>query len=154
MDFVNNPDEEIEALSSTDLKRIAVVDQSKFNVQANNMDSVRSIRLTSYSPNQLIYESNSSTSNLAVFSEIYYPKGWKAFIDDEPVDIARANFVLRALEVPAGNHNIEFRFEPLVYFTGNKITMVGNVLVLLILLGTLGIELRNTIIPSEKVEGE
>jgi hypothetical protein len=154
VDFVNNPDEEIEALSGTDLNIIAVVDQSKFSVKANNLDSLRSIKLTSYSPNQLIYESNSSTSNLAVFSEIYYPKGWKAFIDNEPIEIARANYVLRALEVPAGKHRIEFRFEPQSYFVGNKITLVGNVLVLLILLGTLGIQLRETIITPKEMEGE
>jgi hypothetical protein len=152
--FVNNSDEEIEALVNADLKRTAVVDQSKFEVEAFDTDSSRTIGLTSYTPNRLTYESNSDSENLAVFSEIYYPIGWKAFIDDKPTEIIRANFVLRALEIPAGNHTIEFRFEPKAYYSGNNITLIGNLLVLVILLGTFGIEIRNNFVSSKHMDGE
>ena len=67
---------------------------------------------------------------LAVFSEIYYPVGWSATINGEVVDIKRVDYVLRALQVPAGDNTIEFKFEPASYFVGNKITLVGSLLTL------------------------
>jgi uncharacterized membrane protein YfhO len=71
---------------------------------------------------------------LAVFSEIYYPKGWKAFIDDDEVEILRANYILRALLIPQGAHKIEFRFEPKAYYVGNIIMWISSIILILILL--------------------
>ena len=105
-------------------------------------DSTASVKLTSYEPNRLTYASEARTEQLAVFSEIYYDKGWKAFIDGKPADQFRANYVLRAMRIPAGKHEIEFRFEPKVYFIGEKISFASSLLLILLLLGFAGNELR------------
>lgn len=146
---VNSPNEELNSLLNTDLLSTAIVDQSKFKATADDTDTTSTIRLVSYTPNKLVYEASNQSTNLAVFSEIYYPKGWKASIDGSKVDIIRVNYVLRGLEIPGGNHTIEFYFEPQAYFIGNKVTLLGNILVLLILAGCLGLGFRNYLIPSE-----
>jgi uncharacterized membrane protein YfhO len=91
----------------------------------------------------LSYESIASQSQVAVFSEVYYNHGWKAFIDDKEVPYARANYVLRALNVPAGKHNIEFRFEPESVVAGSKIAYAGSLLLFAFVLGTFGFSLKN-----------
>lgn len=139
---VNSPTEELAALKSTDTKNEAVLDVSKFKVPAVEADSMANIKLTSYKPNELIYESNNTVNALAVFSEIYYAKGWKAYIDNQEVEILRVNYVLRALAVPAGKHEIKFEFKPAAYYTGDKITTASSWLAILILLGTIGMSLR------------
>ena len=78
-----------------------------------------------------------------MFSEIYYPKGWKAFVDGAEVEILNANYVLRALELPPGDHTIEFRFEPAAYYVGNTIMAASSYLLALLLFGSIGITLRN-----------
>lgn len=99
-------------------------------------DSTASIKLTHYAPNKLSYESNNSQAGLAVFSDIYYPLGWKATIDGKEAHIYRTDFVLRALQVPAGKHNIEFVFAPTSYQFGENVGLIGSILLsLLILLG-------------------
>jgi len=118
--FVNNPDEECDALNTINLRTTAVADQNIYNGLFKNIlnqpvtpkDSDSYIRLTQYTPDVLYYESNSNKNELAVFSEIYYPRDWKAFIDNQPVEIARVNYVLRAINIPAGKHNIRFEFKP------------------------------------------
>ena len=92
--------------------------------------------MVEYGPNKLIYKASLKTNSLAVFSEIYYPKGWKAFVDGKESEIVRANYILRALELTPGDHEIEFRFEPDSYYIGNKIMMVSSwILILVIGLG-------------------
>jgi uncharacterized membrane protein YfhO len=81
-------------------------------------------------------------AGLAVFSEIYYPKGWRAFIDGKEATILRANYILRALEVPAGNHTMEFKFAPQPYTVGNKVTLASSWVVLLVWLGCLGMTVK------------
>ncbi|MCV9385708.1 YfhO family protein [Reichenbachiella ulvae] len=135
---VNNANEEIAAISTFDSKEEAVVDVSSFEVSEIVNDSTSKISLTSYAPNELVYQSSSNKAGLAVFSEIYYPEGWKATIDGEEVKILRANYVLRALEVPAGEHKIVFTFAPSSYRIGNTITWVFNVLLILSCLGYVG----------------
>ena len=100
-----------------------------FNV--TGPDSVSSIQLTEYKPNHLTYKYSANCEQLAVFSEIFYDKGWHAFIDGNPADYFRANYILRAMKVPAGNHTLEFKFEPQVVFTGEKISFAGSILILL-----------------------
>lgn len=113
--YVNNANEEIDAIGQVDLQQTAIVD-SKFKeslkgVNEGYKDSLSSIRLTGYEPNRLIYETSSSKDGVAVFSEIYYP-GWTATIDGNPADIARADYILRTMNIPAGKHTIEMRFDP------------------------------------------
>lgn len=139
---VNSPTEELAALKNTNTKNEAVLDVSKFKLPVVESDTTASINLTSYQPNELVYESNSTTNGLAAFSEIYYAKGWKAYIDNQETEILRVNYVLRALAVPAGKHEIKFEFKPDAYYIGNKITTASSWLVILILLGSIGLSLR------------
>jgi hypothetical protein len=138
---VNSPAAELEKTCGADTRTTAVIDESKFPVQIQNSDSTAVIEITEHKPNYLKYESQSQNPGLAVFSEIYYP-GWKATIDGKEVPVLRADYILRALEVPAGNHTIEFRFEPKAYTVGNKVTMASSWLALLILLGSIGWSLK------------
>lgn len=93
------------------------------------------IYLTSYKANELIYKSSASSDRIALFSEIYYPAGWQAYIDGTPVEHFRANYILRGLQVPAGEHEIKFIFEPESYYKGNRISLAGSVMLLLISAG-------------------
>ena len=114
--YVNNANEEIDALDSIIPTETAVVDARFKDVLKGTTesykDSLSSIRLTSYAPNRLTYETNNAQDGIAVFSEIYYQPGWQVTIDGQPADIARANYILRAMNVPAGTHTIEMRFDP------------------------------------------
>ena len=111
--YVNNANEEIEAIHGIDpLHKIVVDKRFESVVQASSAsDSTCSITLTAYEPNDLKYEVNSSKGGTVVFSEIYYP-GWQAYIDGEKVEHGRANYILRAMNVPAGQHVVEFKFDP------------------------------------------
>lgn len=138
--LVANADSEINALTNFDPSKTAIVDKG-FKEQLINLPqeiidtlSKDKIVLTSYKPNHLTYQSTSSSNRLAAFSEIYYDKGWNAYVDGKLKPHFRANYVLRAMVVPAGNHKIEFKFEPVAFNLGNKIDLAGSLL-LLILVG-------------------
>jgi len=138
---VNNADEEIKALNGLNTSNEAIVNSSKvkdIGRASFKLDSTASITLTSYKPNHLKYSSNNSNSGLAVFSEMHYPHGWNAYIDGTPTEHFKVNYVLRALEVPEGQHEIEFKFEPQVVETGSKITLGSSILLVLIVLGGIG----------------
>ncbi len=136
--LVNSANEELNATCGIDSKTQAVVDGSKFKLSGIAADSTASIKLVENKPNYLKYEAVAAANNLAVFSEIYYPAGWKATINGNDVPIIRANYVLRAIEVPAGSHTLEFTFAPASYTIGNKITAASSWLLVLVLLGSLG----------------
>jgi Bacterial membrane protein YfhO len=142
---VAGPNEELAKTSEIDTKTSAVVDGSKFKIQSSSfqVDSLSSVQLTEQKPYWLKYETNSATDGLVVFSEIFYPKGWIATIDGRETSILRVNYVLRGLEVPAGKHVIEFTFQPKPYLIGNKITMASSWLLLLVVLGALGWNLKS-----------
>ena len=114
--YVNNANEEIDALDSIIPTETAVVDARFKDVlkgaTESYKDSLSSIRLTSYTPNRLTYETNNAQDGIAVFSEIYYPDGWHVTIDGQPAELARADYILRTMYVPAGQHTIEMRFDP------------------------------------------
>lgn len=134
--MVNNPDEEINSLAAFNPGDTAIVDKRFSDYLKNNFtpaDSTSKILLTDYKPNHLTYQSNSSSEHLAVFSEIYYNdhKGWKAYLDGKPTEHIRANYVLRAMLVPEGEHKIEFKFEPRAYYAGEKIALMSSVILLL-----------------------
>jgi len=135
---VASADDEIHALSDFDPKLEAVVD-SRFSSELAGFspvaDTTATILLDTYKPNYLKYSSNAKEVQLAVFSEIYYAKGWNAFIDGKPAKHFRADYVLRAMIVPAGKHTIEYRFEPKAYAIGNMVSYFSSVLLLLFILG-------------------
>ncbi len=126
-----NADEALKLIGETDLHQKAVVEATFADaIGALGNDSISgSITLAQYAPNRLVYKVTSGQTQLAVFSEIYYPAGWKAFVDGKESEILRANYLLRALVVPAGNHEIEFRFEPASFRYGQIISIVGSLLI-------------------------
>lgn len=112
---------ELLALKDTDLQLVALTRDR--DSQVYQKDSTAQITLHSYKPNELIYKTNTTHKQLAVFSEVYYPKGWDAFIDDKPISYFKVNYLLRALEIPPGTHTIRFQFRPKVIQTGWWISM-------------------------------
>ena len=114
--YVGNANEEIEALGTLKPAETAVVDrqfgEALQGMEQAHKDSLSVIRLTTYEPNRVVYETDNAGDGVAVFSEIYYPDGWQVSIDGKEAPLARANYVLRALYVPAGQHTIEMRFDP------------------------------------------
>jgi hypothetical protein len=141
LDKVNSADEEIMALKALDTKSTAVVNVQKFaNVKRfeYQIDSLASIKLVNYSPNHLTYEADNLNLGLAVFSEMYYEKGWNAYIDGVLKTHFRVNYALRALEIPEGKHKIEFKFEPQVIKTGSTIVLASTGLLGLLILAAIG----------------
>ncbi|MDP4188179.1 MAG: YfhO family protein [Bacteroidota bacterium] len=141
--LVNNADEEYAGLNNFDPSSQAIIDKRFKEVVSaipeSSADTTKgTIKLLSYLPNDLVYESKSTKPQLAVFSEIYYAEGWNAFLDGKPVQHCRADYVLRAMPVPAGKHNIEFKFQPKSYDYGQKIALASSSLVVLLLLGLIG----------------
>ena len=133
--WADNADQEIRALDSLDTKRTAVVNREFEGLLESfqpRKELGSGIQLTSYSANEMTYRSEAEFEQLAVFSEIYYGKGWKAYVDGEAVPHLRANYVLRALRVPAGKHEIVFRFEPEVIEIGTRVTLASYALLLLV----------------------
>jgi uncharacterized membrane protein YfhO len=98
------------------------------------------IRVETYKPNYIKYQSQSDTERLAIFSEIYYPKGWNAYIDGKQAPHFRADYTLRAMLVPAGLHKIEFKFEPQVIKTGSTIALASSLGMILLLIGGIYVE--------------
>ncbi|WP_375578316.1 YfhO family protein [Marivirga tractuosa] len=131
---VKNPDEEIETLGQINPNETAVINQTRFDIPQVDL-SEGNINLKSYAPNELVYQSDNTQTGLALFSEIYYPKGWKAYIDGKEAEILQANYVLRALEIPPGQHEIRFEFKPAAYYTGNTIMMIGSIILIIVLIG-------------------
>ena len=127
---VNSADEEIAKTCEIDSKDAAVVDISKFNIKQENY-SDGSINLVTYRPNYLKYEADNNALGLAVFSEVYYPVGWKVTIDGKETEMIRANYVLRALEIPEGKHTIEFVFEPQSFTLGNNIMGAASIAIII-----------------------
>ena len=133
-----NANEEIGKLKTTSLRRDAVVDdqfRSLYGTPQYSQSASDTIYLTAIKSNEVIYKSSASTDQVAIFSEIYYPAGWKSFIDGKEVPHFRANYVLRAMSVPAGDHEIRFSFEPETYQRGNMISLVSSVILILLLAG-------------------
>ncbi len=138
IEFVDTANEEIRALDSLNTKEKVIVTQN-YKAELDHLslkkDSTASIVLTNYKANEMTYRTESQTEQLAVFSEMYYKDGWNAYVDGEKVPYMRANYVLRAMLIPAGNHEIQFKFEPEVIETGRNISLVSYGLLLLIPLG-------------------
>ena len=135
IEFVDNADNEILALNNFNPKNKAIVD-IKFQSLVNDYakDSLSIIKLNSYKPNFLSYSTSSSLNQIAVFSEIFYDKGWNAYIDGVLVPHFRANYILRALSIPKGSHIVEFKFEPSVFKIGENISLASSVLLIILLI--------------------
>ena len=136
--FVKTPNEEIKAVGEIDNKKTAVVsveDQKYFEGKNLQSDSTAVIELKNYLPNQLEFKTQSKTPQLVVFSEIYYPKGWKMLLDGKEVPYIKANYLLRAVFVPAGNHEVRMVFEPEVIEKGKMISMSAFGIFLLLSVG-------------------
>ena len=127
-----NANEAIVKAGQIDAKQQAI---TVGNAQKFALDSTAIIQLKNYQPNRLVYESFNKNNGYAVFSEIYYPEGWNAFIDGQPTQIIQTNYLLRGLEIPAGKHEIIFEFKPKVIETGKMLTLVSNIIFLVLLAG-------------------
>ncbi|WPP50495.1 YfhO family protein [Catalinimonas niigatensis] len=140
---VNNADDAIEALGVTDLSNTAIVNTTDFSLEQSSYSQQGSIRLTSYEPNELVYQVDLPAESFAVFSEIYYPEGWLAYIDNEPVEHLRVNYILRGLPIPAGEHTIRFKFKPQSYYIGSSVSLVCSILLSLMLIVSIAMSARN-----------
>lgn len=136
--MVKNANEELNQTIKINPSRQVVID-SRFKTQVPKFSFIRnaddSIKLISYKLNELQYRYSTHEEKLAVFSEIYYPSGWKVYIDGSEKSILRADYVLRAMVVPSGDHLIKFTFEPSSYYIGNKISLVSSVIFIVLLIG-------------------
>lgn len=141
-DIVWAPDAntEMKTLDALNTRDSAVIDK-RFEKQLGSFkpgaDSTAAIKLTKYGLNKLEYTSRNNQEGFGVFSEIYYPAGWNAFIDGKPTDIIRTNYALRGLKIPAGEHKIEMKFEPQTFLTGLKIANITSILLLLLVAASL-----------------
>jgi hypothetical protein len=131
--FAKDADEEMKAISSFDPKNEAIVDiryKSLIDTKTVGADPSAFIKLDSYHPDHLVYSYSAPRDIIAVFSEIYYDKGWNMYVDGELKPYFRADYVLRAAQLKAGNHKVEFKFEPVSYYMGEKISLAGSILLL------------------------
>ena len=136
INWVETADEEMLALGNTDLKNTAIIRNDQKEKIEEVGDGTGSIQLTIYDLDRLVYHSNSTSNQIAVLSEIWYPVGWTATIDGNEVDISRANYLLRTINVPAGEHEIELIFEPTSFYIGEKVALAGSIILLLLMGGS------------------
>lgn len=143
--IAENADQEMDLLGKINTKTEIVVDKSFASQLPTKLiaDSSARIALTSYQPNHLIYNFSSKTDQMAVFSEIYYSKGWNAYINGQKVSYIRADYLLRAMPLKAGTYKIEFKFEPTSYSIGNAIALTSSILLILSILAYILWQLKN-----------
>ncbi|RXF71616.1 YfhO family protein [Arcticibacter tournemirensis] len=136
--YVKNAEEEMKGINSFDPRKEAIVDESFKSLidlkKAGVPDPTATIKLVDYHPDHLKYEYSCGRDLIAVFAEIWYNKGWNAYVDGEKIPHFRANYILRAAQLPGGNHKLEFKFEPVSYYAGEKISLIASIL----LVGGLG----------------
>jgi hypothetical protein len=149
--IVANPNEEISLINKFNPAKQAVID-TRFKSQIINTSypgaAGDTIILISYKPNELIYKYSSQGERLAVFSEIYYPAGWKAYLDGAEKSYFRTNYVLRGMVVPGGNHEIKFEFKPSSYYVGDTISLASSLIFILLVAGYFGYSFRNKTKPE------
>ncbi|WP_423147490.1 YfhO family protein [Rubrolithibacter danxiaensis] len=131
--FVKTNDEEMKAINSFDPKKEAFVNdefKSLIDTQKAQFSPNDFIKLVNYRPDHLTYEYSAGHPEIAVFAEIWYDKGWNAYVDGEKIPHFRANYILRAAQLPAGNHKLEFKFEPASYYQGETISLIASILLI------------------------
>ncbi len=137
--YVDNADQEMAALDSTKLRDTAIV-ENKFKGQVTsppNYDSIGYIKLVQNLNDKIDYRFSSAAPEFAVFSEIYYPEGWNVYIDGDKAHYVKTDYLLRGMYIPAGNHEIEWRFEPKSFIHGRWISIIANILVALLIIATI-----------------
>lgn len=143
--MVGSADEEMAAIKSFDPRATAVVDvrfEKELEGFTPRLDSTAEIVLLDNKSNHLKYHTKASSDQLAVFSEIYFANGWNAYLDGELKPHWRANYILRSMIIPAGEHELEFKFEPRSYMVGEKISLAGSIIMLLLLVTGIGFEMK------------
>jgi len=135
--IADNANDEMKLVGEINTKKEMVVDKTFASQLPTtlNPDTTARISLKTYKPNDLVYTFNSKTDQVAVFSEIYYKNGWNAYIDGKIVPYVRANYLLRAMPLKAGNYEIEYKFEPTSYSIGNSIALISSLLLILGIIG-------------------
>ncbi len=136
--IVENANAEISAINNLNPAKEAVVDKKfkdQITKEAYPVLENEKIEFVSYLPDVLTYKYTAREEKMAIFSEIYYPAGWKSFIDGKETPYFRANYILRGMILPAGDHEIKFIFEPASYITGNKISLASSILLILLFAG-------------------
>jgi len=155
--YVDNADQEMQAISAFDPKDEAIVDkQYKGQMDGKTLavDPSATITLTHYEPEHLVYQTGSATSQIAIFSEIYYKEGWKMYLDGVEQPYFRADYLLRAAVIPVGNHKVEFIFHPASYYTGEDISLAGSILLVVALGGAGYAESKRKKLENKKVQGK
>ncbi len=153
---VNNPNEESDALKTIDLHNTLVTDVkfADFVKDVNpSYDETAKIKLTKYAPDYVEYDYTAAKDGIAVFSEIYYPYGWNAYIDGQPADHFRANYALRAMNVPAGQHHIRFEFRPATVEKWGKVSVVCSYIIYLTILGIVGCGIYRVVRKRKEIIG-
>lgn len=144
LDYVANANEELDALGKIDLRHQAVAD-AKFKEQLGEavvQDTASIVTITTYEPNRLVYDVNSGKGGILVFSEIFYP-GWTATVDGQPVELGRVDYILRALHIQPGKHQVELTFFPKSVSTTETVAYIAFFLLILIVVGIIVIEIRH-----------
>tara|TARA_B100000809_G_scaffold144970_1_gene142573 strand:+ start:2722 stop:5175 length:2454 start_codon:yes stop_codon:yes gene_type:complete len=137
---LSNADSVINSLYTINPELTAVINEKDFDVEKTNfvMKGHATIQQTTFSPNKITYKSNNSNDGYAVFSEVYYNKGWEAYIDGKPVNYQRVNYILRGMNIPSGKHLITFEFKPTSYIVGGQLNLIFSILTLLYSFGVIG----------------
>ncbi len=152
---VSTHDEEMAQISEIDPLETAII-HTEFDEEMNGYSFGKSpnskIELTSFKPDHLVYKSNNMQAGLAVFSEVIYTNGWKAYVDGNEVPILRANYILRAIKIPTGNHEIEMKFEPSSYSLGENVSLAGSILFALFGIGVLYFQFKSQARPKPSNE--
>lgn len=154
LEYVKTPDQEMAYLNKFNPKTQAVAD-AKFETALGKAKMVTpgdTIFETSYAPNELTYHASSKNGGIAVFSEVYFPWGWKATIDGENVEIGRVNYVLRAINIPAGNHTIHFKFDPQSVNTADYIATIAIIIIYLALIAAVGVSFLRYMKKNKMIE--
>lgn len=143
--WVDNPNDEIDAIEKHQLNEVAIVNKEFEPMMAGlsfGEEPLGLVELIEYEPNHLVYKANLNKESLVVFSQIWYTKGWKAYVNGTEQPLIRANYVLRALRLPAGESKVEMRFEPNVWKTGQAVSLASSGLLILLLLGWVALRLK------------
>jgi hypothetical protein len=139
--IAEGPANELTAIGNTKLQDTVVLDKSLVNdITLPVFDTAASISLTKYDNDAITYQTKTTSPQLAVLSEVFYPFGWNAYVDGKKTSFVKANYFMRAISVPAGEHQIEFKFEPSSYYTGRTISFIVSIILLLLFIVTVGLE--------------
>jgi hypothetical protein len=150
--YVNGPIEAIKALDNLNPKDTVIMDNGLKTAGAEQpaFDSAATIKLVNYENDAIKYATSAKSNQFAVLSEVYYPEGWNAYIDGKKTTYANVNYILRGIAVPAGEHNIEFKFEPASYYTGQTLVYIANILLWLTIAGSIFVLWRQQKQPKAK----